>query len=65
MTDDQTNRTAHDLKTPEPSRLAQLLKAEGLLIDAVRAGELLPDRTWRVALAGIQKSIEREIANAS
>jgi hypothetical protein len=49
--------------TPEPTRLAQLLETERHLINAIRTGELLPDRTWRVAIAGIQKRIEREMAD--
>jgi hypothetical protein len=48
--------------TEAPGRLQQLLKTEGILIDAVRAGDLRPDRTWRIAIAGIQKRIEAEIA---
>ena len=49
--------------TGQMTRLQQLKQAEGHLIDAVRAGELLPDRTWRTAIEGIQRRIDREIAN--
>lgn len=47
--------------TAAPTRLQDLLKAEGILIDAVRAGDLRPDRTWRAAIGGIQQRIEREM----
>ena len=47
--------------TPEPTRLEELVKVEGVLIDCIRTGELQPDRTWRIALAGIQKRIEQEL----